>query len=93
MRQEASKMEIDRIQNRAESLGCPSKDIFKGANYIFTPMVKNKQENLLLLENIVKKICCKNIVKIDSKRHNEIISYTSHLPHIIAVALMNSERS
>jgi prephenate dehydrogenase len=75
----------------SKGLGCASKDIFKGANYIFTPTEKNKQENLLLLENIVKKIGCKNIVKIDSKKHDEIISYTSHLPHILAVALVNSD--
>lgn len=74
----------------SRGLNYASKDIFKGANYIFTPVDKNKQENLELLEFIVKEIGCKNVVKIAPKSHDEIIAYTSQLPHVLAVALINS---
>lgn len=67
-----------------------SKDIFNNANYIFTPTENNKKENIEILEDIVRKIGCKNVTRINPKRHDEIIAYISQLPHIIAVALVNS---
>lgn len=69
-----------------------SKDIFYNCNYIFTPVEKNKEENLHFLENLVRKFGCKNIVKISPKRHDEIIAFTSQLPHVLAVALVNSDK-
>lgn len=75
----------------SKGLNFASKDIFTGANYIFTPVEKNKPENLILLENIVRNMGCKNIVRLDPKHHDEIIAYTSQLPHVLAVALVNSD--
>jgi prephenate dehydrogenase len=74
----------------SKGLEVATKNIFINANYLFTPTEKNKKENIEILEDIVKKIGCKNITRIDPRRHDEIIAYTSHLPHIIAVALINS---
>lgn len=68
-----------------------SETIFNGANYLITPTNRNKEENIKLLENIAKAIGCKNIVRICPKEHDRIIAYTSHLPHILAVALINSD--
>lgn len=68
-----------------------TKDIFENANYIFTPTERNKEENIILLEDIMRKIGCKNVVRTTPKEHDEIIAYTSHLPHILAVALVNSD--
>lgn len=68
-----------------------SKDIFNHANYIITPTDRNKKENIEVLENIIRNIGCKNIVKVSSKKHDEIIAFTSQLPHIIASALVNSD--
>ena len=76
-------------ENKGLAYAC--KDIFFNANYILTPIEKNKIKNLNILEDIIKKIGCKNIVKIDARNHDKIIAYTSHLPHLIAVALVNSD--
>lgn len=65
-------------------------DMFHGANYIITPVEKNKEENIQIIENVAKGIGCSNIIKISPRRHDEIIALTSHLPHIMAVSLINS---
>ncbi len=75
----------------SKGLACARKDIFHNANYILTPTEKNNIENINILESIIKKIGCKNVVKIQPRVHDEIIAYTSHLPHIIAAALVNSD--
>lgn len=69
-----------------------SKEVFKGANYLLTPHNKNKESNLKLIEDIILKIGFKKIRRITPKEHDEIISFTSQLPHAIAVALINSDR-
>lgn len=67
-----------------------SKDIFKNANYIITPQPQNKEKNIVLIENIAKKIGCKNVVRVSCEKHDKLIAYTSQLPHVIASALVNS---
>jgi prephenate dehydrogenase len=68
-----------------------SKAVFKGANYLLTPHSKNKEANLKLMEELVLKIGFKKVRKITPKEHDKIISFTSQLPHAIAVALINSD--
>ncbi|MGH4117575.1 prephenate dehydrogenase [Clostridium sp.] len=75
----------------SKGLAYASKDIFNNANYILTPTESNKIDNVNILECIIKELGCRNVVKIDPRTHDEIIAYTSHLPHIIAAALMNSD--
>jgi prephenate dehydrogenase len=75
----------------SKGLSCACKDIFQNANYILTPTEKNKINNINILECIIKKLGCKNVVRIQPRVHDEIIAYTSHLPHIIAAALVNSD--
>ncbi len=65
--------------------------VFNGANYIITPIDINKEENIELVENLVYKIGFKGVKKISSKYHDEIIAFTSQLPHVIAVSLINSD--
>lgn len=66
-----------------------SSKIFKGANYIITPTDKNKAENIEILERLMTDIGFKNIVKISPREHDNTIAFTSQLPHVIAVTLMN----
>jgi prephenate dehydrogenase len=68
-----------------------SREAFKGANYIITPLERNKEENIKLIENLVKRIGFKRVSRLSPERHDEIIAYTSQLPHALAVALINSE--
>ncbi|NFO29220.1 prephenate dehydrogenase [Clostridium botulinum] len=68
-----------------------SSDVFKGANYILTPTSKNKEANLKLVENLAYEIGFKRIKRISPEFHDEMIGFTSQLPHSLAVALVNSD--
>ncbi|WP_315081064.1 prephenate dehydrogenase [uncultured Clostridium sp.] len=68
-----------------------SNDVFKGANYILTPTSKNKEENLKLVENLAYEIGFKRVKRISPEFHDEMIGFTSQLPHSLAVALVNSD--
>lgn len=65
--------------------------VFKGANFIITTTDKNKEENLLFIENLAYEMGFKTVKRICPKYHDEIIAFTSQLPHVIAVALTNSD--
>ncbi|NFG60849.1 MULTISPECIES: prephenate dehydrogenase [unclassified Clostridium] len=68
-----------------------SSDVFKGANYILTPTSKNKEDNLKLVENLAYEIGFKRVKRISPEFHDEMIGFTSQLPHSLAVALVNSD--
>lgn len=64
--------------------------IFENSNYIITPTDKNTVKTLDIVNTLVKSIGCKNVIELNTKVHDEIIAYTSQLPHVLAVALINS---
>lgn len=68
-----------------------SSEVFQGANYIITPNARNKESNIDLIEKIARNIGFKRVMKIDPQKHDEVIAFTSQLPHVIAVALVNSD--
>ena len=70
-------------------LKAASKDMFKNANYILTPINGNKEENIHLVTEIVRGMGCKRVVHLTPKEHDDIIAYTSQLPHVIAVSLID----
>lgn len=74
----------------SEGLLCACDDLFKNSNYIITPVQMNKYENIRTVEGIARRIGCKNVVSISPEEHDRIITFTSQLPHVIAVSLMNS---
>ncbi|WP_300902480.1 prephenate dehydrogenase [uncultured Clostridium sp.] len=65
--------------------------VFKGANFLITVTDNNKAENLELIESLAYKMEFKNVKKICPKYHDEMIAFTSQLPHALAVALINSD--
>lgn len=68
-----------------------SSQVFKGANYILTPVSRNKPENLDLVEDLVYKLGFKRVKRITPEYHDEMIGFVSQLPHAIAVGLINSD--
>lgn len=68
-----------------------TKDLFKDASYILTPMENSKAENIQLLEQIAKGIGCNKVITVNSKKHDEMIAYTSQLPHVVAAALVEND--
>lgn len=68
-----------------------SKDVFKNANYIVIEHQKNKKETIQFMCDFVAQLGFKSVKIMSPYDHDEIISFTSQLPHTIAVALMNSD--
>jgi len=66
-------------------------EVFKGANYILTPVDRNKEKNLKLIEDLAYQIGFKRVRRITPEHHDEMIGFTSQLPHALAVALVNSD--
>lgn len=68
-----------------------SAQVFKGANYILTPVPGNGEENLQLIERLALSLGFKRVHRISPEQHDAVIAFTSQLPHALAVALMNSD--
>ncbi|ELC8442228.1 prephenate dehydrogenase [Clostridium perfringens] len=68
-----------------------SSEVFKNANFIITPVKQNKEENIKLIEELAFNMGFSNVKRVSPKEHDEIISFTSQLPHAIAVSLVNSD--
>lgn len=68
-----------------------SRKVFIGANFIITPIEGNSEENIQWIEDIAKIMGFGKIVRVTPDVHDKIIGFTSQLPHVIAVALINSD--
>lgn len=68
-----------------------SAEVFRGANYLITVIERNKEENIQLIEKLAKEMGFNKIKRICPKFHDEMISFTSQLPHALAVALINAD--
>ncbi|MEF2244971.1 MULTISPECIES: prephenate dehydrogenase [unclassified Paenibacillus] len=68
-----------------------SSHLFENAYYVLTP---DKQTPQAAIDRLTKLLLCTkaNIVKVDADEHDEIVGAISHLPHLIAVALVNQIR-
>lgn len=65
--------------------------LFENAYYILSPSKNSSKEALELLTEIVKEIGAIPI-KLDAKEHDIITATISHVPHVIASALVNLVR-
>lgn len=74
-----------------KGLDYSSAEVLQDANYIITPTEKNKEKSIQIIEWMARNIGFKNIIKLDPQKHDEVIAFTSQLPHAIAVALVNSD--
>lgn len=63
--------------------------LFENAYYILTPTVSTRPEQLELLTERVKETMAIPLV-LEPERHDDITAAISHVPHIIAAALVNS---
>ena len=75
---------------QGSGLGMSDAAIFDNSNYIIVPTEKNTPEAVSWLEEFAKALGCARSVKVSMEDHDKIIAYTSDLPHITAVALVNS---
>lgn len=66
-----------------------SKDIFQGAKCIITPTSNTNKDALDIIDSLWK-AAGSNVIKMDPARHDIIFSAVSHLPHVVAYALVNT---
>ncbi|SFK91498.1 prephenate dehydrogenase [Paenibacillus sp. 1_12] len=62
--------------------------LYENAFYVLTPMEQTPQEAYDRLATLLR-FTRAHIIKVDSRLHDDIVGAISHLPHIIAVALVN----
>jgi prephenate dehydrogenase len=62
--------------------------LFENAYYVLTPSENTPQEAYDRLVDLLKWTRA-HIIKVDARLHDEIVGAISHLPHIIAVTLVN----
>ncbi len=65
------------------------KDLFENASFIITPTKDQNKNEINIVSKIMTQIGFK-IVYTTAEEHDNYISYTSQLPHIMSVAYMNS---
>jgi prephenate dehydrogenase len=65
-----------------------SSHLYENAFYVLTPDESTPDEAYERLVELLKYTRAQ-IVKLDAERHDEIVGAISHLPHVIAVALVN----
>lgn len=68
-----------------------STNLFENAFYVLTPEEATPPEALERLRNLLVHTRA-HLVSVDAKSHDEIVGAISHLPHMIAVALVNQVR-
>lgn len=75
---------------QASGLAMSSAEIFAGANYIIVPTAKNTPQAVAWLEAFAMALGCRRTVRVTPEEHDRTIAFTSNLPHVTAVALMDS---
>ncbi|WP_127494135.1 prephenate dehydrogenase [Paenibacillus glycanilyticus] len=68
-----------------------STNLFENAFYVLTPEETTPPEALERLKNLLVHTRA-HLVSVDANSHDEIVGAISHLPHMIAVALVNQVR-
>ena len=63
--------------------------VFKGANYIITPLPNNTDEAINICKSLGEELGFSRISILSPEKHDEMIAFLSQLTHCIAVSLMN----
>ena len=66
--------------------------LLENAFYLLTPTTENSDSDVALLKKIVGMTGATCVI-LDSKRHDQITAAISHVPHLLAVALVNLVRA
>lgn len=70
-----------------------TKAIFKNANYIVTPTLKNTPEGIEACEELGRILGFRSVKRLSPEDHDEMIGFLSQLTHCIAVSLMVCKES
>ncbi|MDR0405678.1 MAG: prephenate dehydrogenase [Clostridiales bacterium] len=67
-----------------------SDDLFSGASFIITAPNDAEERHIALVEEIAAAIGCGRVLRATVEEHDQIIAYTSQLPHVIAAAMCDT---
>ncbi len=76
-------------EGKGFSVSCEK--IFKNANYLLVRSEKSREKDIVLLKEIIYKLGCKHVEVLLPIEHDKIITYTSHMPHILSSAFMSCD--
>ena len=68
-----------------------SEQVFENANFIIVYHDDNKNSTIDFVQEFSKQLGFRSVKIMSPEAHDEIISFTSQLPHCLAVSLMNSD--
>jgi prephenate dehydrogenase len=63
-------------------------DLFQGCTWVLTPTSHTKPETYGTLHGILRELGA-NVVAVDASDHDRLVAIASHVPHLLAGALMN----
>jgi prephenate dehydrogenase len=65
-----------------------SAELFRGRRVVVTPLPQNSKQDVLKIEEAWK-ICGAKVSRMDAEEHDAVLAAVSHLPHVLAYALVN----
>jgi prephenate dehydrogenase len=68
--------------------GAASADLFRGKRVIVTPVAENSQTSIKKIEEAWS-ACGARITRMDAAEHDAVLAAVSHLPHVLAFALVH----
>jgi prephenate dehydrogenase len=68
--------------------GAANADLFRGKNVVLTPLEETSRESTQKVTELWE-ACGARVSQMSANRHDEILAAVSHLPHVLAFALMN----
>jgi prephenate dehydrogenase len=63
-------------------------DLFRGCTWVLTPTTATKPETYGTLHGVLRELGA-NVVAVDASDHDRLVAVASHVPHLLAGALMN----
>jgi prephenate dehydrogenase len=63
-------------------------DLFRGCTWVLTPTSATKPETYTRLHGILRELGA-NVVAVEADDHDRLVAVASHVPHLLAGALMN----
>ncbi len=64
-------------------------DLFEGATYALTPTPQTDRNALETVRTLAERLGSRTLI-LDAPTHDELVAFTSHLPHVVSFALANA---